>query len=328
MHFKQALASVRDRATRLVFRCRTQRAHPPTSTNSEIQRPCSIGPSSQPIPHQDAAIALASSPTSHTADAYQGAAPIPLTTIRKVPATLAVTTEAAHVCKFSHGTSLLVYVNGALISAACAALKVNIATLEFVKRLPLNELGAVGGCLGAAFADTASVVDITWAEVGSETEQHWREAEQHWEAFPGGPYTALELQDYDKNSFMWRSIRRMASNDSSATSSGIPIRSVMAEIVPNALPDYPDSFSYASTCFHDRDTVESTTSQSSKAPFDVFSEGFSDKENIRTVWSPGKGDSPIMSSEEFDALPHWSGAEDEIAWNSSAEEMLELDEFF
>ena len=116
--------------------------------------------------------------------------------MRKVPATSAITTQAAHISGFSHGAGLLVYVNGVLISAACVALKVNVVTLELVRRLPRGERGAINVCLAAAFADTGSRVKIAWAEVGDITERDWRDAEQHWELFSGGPYEAIPLEEY------------------------------------------------------------------------------------------------------------------------------------
>ena len=107
-----------------------------------------------------------------TLDTGQHTTSTPLATIHKVLATLTITTDAAYVCKFSHGSGLLVYINGATVSAARVALRVNIATLDVVKRLPLDELGAIGVCLGAAFTSDESRVDITWAKVGDETEQN------------------------------------------------------------------------------------------------------------------------------------------------------------
>jgi hypothetical protein len=148
------------------------------------------------ISSQEAAAALAPVSLDQKIKPSQYATSIPLTIIHKVPATSVTTTQAAHISNFSYGTGLLVYVNGALISAACVALKVNVATLELVKRLPFDERGAISVCLAAAFADTESHVKIAWAEVGDSIERDWREAEQHWEVFSGGPYEAIPLEEY------------------------------------------------------------------------------------------------------------------------------------
>lgn len=82
-----------------------------------------------------------------------------------------LTTHAAHVYKSSHGLGLLVYINGALLSTARVALKVNIATLEFARRLPIDQLGYVDACLGNAFAKSENCVHVSWAKVDDGVEQ-------------------------------------------------------------------------------------------------------------------------------------------------------------
>lgn len=144
--------------------------------------------------------------------AAPNATPIQPTSVREVAATVAVTTKVAQVFKFSHGSGLLVYINGRLMSAARVALQVNIATLEFIERLHvrLEALSTTGVCLGAAFADVGQRVDVAWAEVGSETERDWREAERAWEEFSGGPYEAFELEDYcNEELFLRRNLWRV-----------------------------------------------------------------------------------------------------------------------
>jgi hypothetical protein len=84
-----------------------------------------------------------------------------------------------------------VYINGALMSAARVALKVNIATLEFAKWLPIDQLGHIGACAGAAFAEREDCVHVSWAVVDDEVEQTWRQAERDWEPFPGGPFGSI-----------------------------------------------------------------------------------------------------------------------------------------
>lgn len=79
------------------------------------------------------------------------------------------------------------YMNEALMSAAQVALKVNIAALELVRRLPIEGSGAIGVCLAAAFNDAEESVDIFWAKVSSDTKCQWREAERSWGRFSGGP---------------------------------------------------------------------------------------------------------------------------------------------
>lgn len=94
------------------------------------------------------------------------------------------------------------------MSAARVALKVNIAALELVRRLPIEELGAIGVCLAAAFNDAEERVDVSWAEVGSDTERQWREAERSWGRFSGGPYEVFEMEERSQDSALRRSLRR------------------------------------------------------------------------------------------------------------------------
>lgn len=124
----------------------------------------------------------------------------PLTQHAALP-TAAVNRYAALVCKFSYGSGLLVYVNGVLMSAARIALQVNMATLDFVNKLPFNEMDAVGRTLAVAFAHSLETVEIAYAEVGAREEQKWRDAEREWEIFNGGPYL--------QSSFISHSVRRM-----------------------------------------------------------------------------------------------------------------------
>ena len=133
-----------------------------------------------------------------------------LTTFPKGAATPTLTAEAALVSDFSHGTGLLVYVNGALVSAASVALKVNIGTSKVVDRMPIDEAQAVSACLGAAFATSGSCVNVAWAEVSDDTERNWREAEQYWEVFSGGPYQVASLNQYGQKSPSWHSVHDVA----------------------------------------------------------------------------------------------------------------------
>lgn len=193
--FKQTLAFVEDHIARLLP------ARDARQASFYQQAPRSI---------ESVRSSLSSAPARPSRTPYTGdrTTYIPLHALRKVPATVAVETYAAHICKFSHGSGLIVYINGTLISAARVALKVNIATLELVRRLSLDELSAVGACLAAAFADGERQVDVAWAEVGSGTERDWREAERNWTRFPGGPYEAFEIEEHSDNSLLQRSFRR------------------------------------------------------------------------------------------------------------------------
>ena len=189
--FKRALSSARERVA--CFDPRTRRI--PNRASIYMQATHSGGSLHACNSPQEAAAALAPVSFDQTNVKSQYATSIPLTIIHKVPATSVITTQAAHSSDFSHGTGLLVYVNGALISAACVALRVNVATLELVKRLPLDQREAISVCLAAAFADTGGYVKIAWAEVGDNTERDWREAEQNWGVFSGGPYDAMPLEE-------------------------------------------------------------------------------------------------------------------------------------
>ncbi|KAF2628588.1 hypothetical protein BU25DRAFT_448022 [Macroventuria anomochaeta] len=354
IRFKQALASARERVARLVPGRNPRR----TSTREDFYRQPlqSIESMHSSISSRGAALAFApaSVPSDFSIDTPQRpTSSVPLTTLHKVPATLTITTHAAHVCKFSHGSGLLVYINGALMSAARVALKVNVATLEFVKRLPLDELGTIGVCLGAAFANDDDQVDITWAEVGDETEQDWREAEQDWKLFAGGPFEAVELEGYGEESFSRRSICQeeesvrfgqdgpvsgeewaafskrhfpLRSEDSVSLCPQPGAFSSSSQDAPNAgpsrtfssstrdrpfmtaaefaaLPDYSESFSYHSSSSEDQDAIQLTAIKRPMTPRKSYLNPSSDKENTPLLWSPGRGNGPIMSSEEFDALP-------------------------
>ena len=191
---RRALTSAREHVARFIPTSRTRRV--PNRASIYMQATHSGSLLHADISPQEAAAVLAPGCFDQTIETSQYATSIPLTTIHKVPATSAIATHAAHTSDFSHGTGLLVYVNGALISAACVALKVNVAPLELVKRLPLDERGAITVCLAAAFADTASRVKIAWAEVDDNTERDWRQAEQHWEVFSGEAYEAIPLEEY------------------------------------------------------------------------------------------------------------------------------------
>jgi hypothetical protein len=146
--------------------------------------------------------------SNRTSNVQPNPAPIPLTIVRRVPATVSIEEHAAHVCKFSYGSGLIVYVNGVLTGAAYVALKVNIATLELVRRLPLDEMNAIGVCLSAAFGNEAEAVDISWAEIGSDTEQEWRDAERSWIRFSGGPYEVYEMEEHSDDSALQSSLHR------------------------------------------------------------------------------------------------------------------------
>jgi hypothetical protein len=190
--FRRALSSARERVA--CFIPRTRRI--PNRASIYMQATHSGTSLHACISSQEAAAALAPVFFDQTNENSQYATSIPLTIIHKVPAASAITTQAAYTSDFSHGTGLLVYVNGALISAACVALRINAATLELVQRLPLDQREAISLCLAAAFADTGSHVKIAWAEVCDNTERDWREAEQNWEVFSGGPYEDMPLEEY------------------------------------------------------------------------------------------------------------------------------------
>lgn len=128
----------------------------------------------------------------------------------------------------------------------------------------------------------------------------------------------------------------------------------MAAAEFNALPEYSNPSNPPSAWTEEEDiamtTIELKAILRPQAPRETFSDsfpdnaielkaitqpagpsqtpsGYSTKENIRGSWSPGKGDGPIMSSEEFDALPDWSDVEDDLDWNSAVSQISELNEF-
>lgn len=92
------------------------------------------------------------------------------------------------------------------MSAARVALKVNIAALELVGRLPIDGMRTIGVCLAAAFCDADKTVMISWAEVGSDTEREWRDAERSWDHFPGGPYEVYEMEEQNEDPSLQRSL--------------------------------------------------------------------------------------------------------------------------
>ncbi|KAJ8108851.1 hypothetical protein OPT61_g7881 [Boeremia exigua] len=313
---KGALASARERVVRHLPN-RVKRLVSSTQADVHTPEPCAIDSVDSPISPQAAVVALAPATARcrlHRLPTGQHVSSIPLTAIRKVPATLTTTPNAAQVGAFSHGSGLLVYRNGALVSAARVALKINIATLEFVERLPLAELGAIGACLGAAFADKERPVDISWAEVGDETEREWREAERVWEPFSGGPYRACELrEDMEMTSGVASGVGR----------EGTTSQATMAVAELHALPC--DSASSHTPSLVEDQAIELIAIKRPWALCEEFSGPCLDKENVPYGWSPGKGSGPIMSDDAFDALPDWSDGESELGWVSAAEEWPELD---
>ncbi|KAF1927537.1 uncharacterized protein M421DRAFT_5826 [Didymella exigua CBS 183.55] len=282
------------------------------------------------------------------------------------------------------------------MSAAQVALKVNIATLELVRRLPLAELSAIGTCLATAFSDDEELVNILWVEVGNDTEREWRDAERSWDCFPGGPYQAYEMEEHSHNSMLRRSFRRFdeaerhrlahsgfssmahwacfrylrlsaSSNESLSLRSDVEYSSrglsqassglqhILAASETCVLPGNSDFF-IAPSSWEDEDQDVELTAEELKAilraerppmtpsdsssnyavemkaiqwPFKLSgtSSGSSDKNFTRGPWSPGKGTGPIMSSEEFDALPDYSDVEDDSHWDNRVSHILALNEF-
>ncbi|KAJ4987675.1 hypothetical protein SVAN01_06842 [Stagonosporopsis vannaccii] len=240
-----------------------------------------------------------------------------------------ITHNAAHVSSFSHGSGLLVFINGTLMSASHVALKSNVASLELVKRLPLHELSSIGACLGAAFAEGRSTVEIAWAEVGNETERNWREAERTWEVFPGGPYEAFEMDNFDDQSFLRRCVRRARPLSHYIQNEGM---FGSKEMVDGDQPvmdvdDFFDTPSFHSdSCsrggttlpFEVRDVTELVSIKQPQEPRDMVTEYDSDEEYVVGLWSPGKGSGPITSSIEVEAMPNQSDIEDDLAWSRAA----------
>jgi len=332
--FKQALASARESIARLASKRNTLRA--PIRAESKLRpRHPIVSAYSHPSP-RGAAVALAPTLSPEWLYVSHHTVPIPLTTIYKSPPTSTITTNAAHASTFSHGSGLLVFINGALMSAANVSLASNIASLNVVNRLSLVGLSTIGMCLGAAFADTRSTVEIAWAEVGDETEREWREAERAWEVFSGGPYEAFEMEKYDEEAFLRRCVKRTQAVSRQGGSEGWYAEEevvggggqqvvgegqpVMDEVEFGALSDCTGSLSDSSTLlsFEDREAIELVSIKQPQALHDIFTELDSNKANDRILWSPGEGSGPIMSSAEFEALPDWSDVEDDPEWDSTA----------
>ncbi|KAF3046947.1 hypothetical protein E8E12_009076 [Didymella heteroderae] len=292
-------------------------------------------------------------------------------------------THAAHACKFSHGSGLLVYINGALMTAARVALRVNIAALELVRRLPIDELSAVGVCLAAAFNNEEENMNIAWAEVGSDTERQWREAERSWDRFSGGPYEAYEMEKQSEDSALQRSLRRLeeaernrlcqrgfshvaewpayhgnhlsASSDSSSLSRSDIGTYGNASLLSHEGASSGHVIAAAGLCYANSDRSGSLEDEDMelnaiqlkailraehppKAPSTTPSDypldfranprpsDSLDMKNIRGSWSPGKGTGPVMSSEEFEALPDYSDVEDDPDWPSAVDYASEMSE--
>ncbi|KAH6625221.1 hypothetical protein C7974DRAFT_455128 [Boeremia exigua] len=348
LRLKRTLAAVRERTRQIL-------AQPDTSQ----QQQCSSDSESSPISPYTAVAALAPVLSGAELNTDQHTTSIPLMTIHKVSATLTITTDVMRASEFSHGSGLLVYINGTLMSAACVALKTNIATMKLIKRLPLDKPGMFGARLGAAFADDRSEVEITWAEVDDVAERDWREAERVWAPFPGGPYGSLGSDDCD-DEFCRRyssadgedwaafSTRRQSvssygslslrpdrsafssscqytdTEDASGTAGAMnQAQTVVTGAEFDTLSYCSGSFSGTSSRCEDQDSIELTTIQRPQAPCEVFSRSHLDTEYVSSLWSPGKGTGPIMSSDEFDALSDWSDGGSDPEWNSILEEPLD-----
>jgi hypothetical protein len=223
------------------------------------------------------------------------------------PATTAIKDHLALVYKFSHGTGLIVYINGELVSAARVALQVNIATLKYIKKLSSYELDAVGQALAVAFAHSLQTVRIAYAEMSCAEEQAWRDAEREWETFSGGPY------EYPQSSFPTRSLRRVkrswfgnptevterrthrceslrdtmakslqtSSADSSFNEYGsvqIQDRHIMTDAEFDALPNYDDTSSYLSSWLDE--TIELCVLKRPMTLRESFSDLYSNKDKI------------------------------------------------
>lgn len=116
---------------------------------------------------------------------------------------------------------------------------------------------------------------------------------------------------------------------SSASSSDVPeVRTehssivtqarILTESPSNTRPEYDDSVSSAS-----HDAIELCAIKPPTTLRESFIESTSDKENA-LQWSPGKGNGPILSAAEFEALPYYSNVETESDWNDAADVQLEL----
>lgn len=248
------------------------------------------------------------------------------------------------------------------MSAALVALKINIAALELVRRLPIDESSAIGVCLAAAFNDAEETVHIRWAEVGSDTEREWREAERSWDRFSGGPYEVYEMEEQGGDEMLQQSLRtfeeiernrpgqhgdsyvaewlgyrgqcRSLSSDNSASA-----QSDTDDASPRLLGSTGGGCITAAAGLSDsrsdlsdieltaielkailraerRPETPSITSPDSSIELKAISLRLngSGETNIRGSWSPGKGTGPIMSIEDFEALPDYSDVEDDPNW--------------
>ncbi|KAF3039239.1 hypothetical protein E8E11_001720 [Didymella keratinophila] len=248
------------------------------------------------------------------------------------------------------------------MSAARVALKVNIAALELVRRLPIDELSAIGVYLAAAFNETEESVDISWIEVGSLTEREWHEAERSWDRFSGRPYDVYEMEKQSEDSALQRSLRRFEETERNRLRQhGSPYvaewlayrghhRSLTNGNSASAQSDNDDasrlyrestgggSIIAAAGLFNSRSDFSameltaielkailraerlvktpSTTSPDSPIELKAIPQpsDSSDKGYIRGSWSHGKGARPIMSNEEFEALPDYTDVEDDPNW--------------
>ncbi|KAF9692759.1 hypothetical protein EKO04_009056 [Ascochyta lentis] len=342
IRFKQALKSARSRIFNLLPTSKTR-------ADSYTQAPQPVPFAYSAVSPQQAALALSEASAHSPSPSSQRARALPPGSW-KVPATLSISRHEAQVCKFSHGSGLIVYINGALMTAARVALQVNIATLGFVKKLPLDELEVIGGCLAAAFSDGHEPVDISYCEVDDWEEEVWRCAEREWEAFPGGPYeyhkipclccSLRQMQDHGtghEDAILSAPRRRLrtrlggcdcaetpssqcsstgCSSTSGACSEEAP--ALMTDAQFEALPDYDDSFSYVS--LEGQDAMEQCAIDRPVTWRESLSELSSGTVHAAR-WSPGRGDGPIMSSAQFDALPNWSDVEDELDWNSGSSDV-------
>jgi len=289
IRFKQALTSVRSHISNFLPAGKTRRA----STRADFyytKPPNSIPSTDSPITSQEAALTLSNASAHSPSPSSRRARPHRLGSW-KVPATLAVTKHDASVCKFSHGSGLIVYINGALMTAACVALKVNIATLKVVKKLPLDELGAVGACLVAAFADGRQTVDVAYCEFDEQQEEAWRWAEREWETFPGGPY------EYHELSYLYCPIRQM--------------RDECVRLGDNGPVDEDEEWA----AFSDRRRTSSQDS-AEHIPLRIYSHAGSLSPQCSSASSSdapeagaeaplSKKKAPVMTEAQFDALPDY-----------------------
>jgi hypothetical protein len=248
---------------------------------------------------------------------------------------------------------LIVYINGALMTAARVALKVNIASVEFVKKLPIEQIGAIGACLAGGFEEGLEPVHLSWAEMDEEQEEIWRWAEREWERFPGGPFEYHELAYFSRSMQQMREERcqigdhepisdggEWATPTGRIVPDGIELRAylslssqrasanstephaetpVLTETQIDALPDYDDSFDNSPS----QNRIPAKLC-AVKHPKVTPSDSSSDKESSASWWSPGPGTGPIMSTVQFDALPDWSDVEDDSDWEDPTNSLPDL----